>query len=106
MLGAILYFPARYWSKRLSAGASETNPKIRLTRVGHVFVWTTVLLLIGGLLADYLLPTSWLGRFVETAYGRFSYLAFLIVAARLVEILLKRGGIRIIQKDDRIRGDP
>ncbi len=98
-LGVLLYVPARIWAKRKLRAEPESHPKLRLTRTGWVLTCATVLILIGGLLMDFIAPESLLGQLVRTPGGRFVYLVIVILAFWLVETTLKARGITLIKED-------
>ena len=98
LLGALLFVLSRLWVKRQLRDHSEAHVKIRLTMAGMICIPVLVIVLIGGLLMQYLAPESLLGQFVKTHSGRFFYAATVAIVFWLLEIVLKARGIRFIEK--------
>ncbi len=98
-LGVLLFVPAWVWVKRKQRAEPNNHPKLRLTKTGWVLICMTVVVLIGGLLMDFIAPESLLGQLVKTSSGRFLYLVIVVLVFWLVEAVLKTRGIKLIKED-------
>lgn len=98
-LGVLLFVPAWIWVKRKQRSEPGKHPKLRLTRLGWVLIWITVVILIGGLMMDYIAPRSLLGRFVKVPGGRLIYMAIVAGVFWALEAALKTKGIKLIEDD-------
>lgn len=96
-IGVILYLPFRIWFGRSQEGGTR-SPRVQLTRAGMVLVCFTLAALFYGLAARYIAPESMLGRVTSTSLGRLFYLGVLILVFWIVEVLLRRKGIRLTDR--------
>ena len=97
ILGVVLYVPSRFLIRR----KLRKDPRYahqRVTKVGLFVFGMMVFILVCGFSLEYLAPESRFGQLVRTAKGRL--IDGLLVAAVFwtVEILLRRKGIRPIEK--------
>lgn len=97
--GAILFGLAKLWMKYKSR-EYPAGVKIKMTKVGIVWLCSAVIVLFAGLLMQYLAPESLFGQFVKTASGRFLYAASVAFIFWLLEVVLKAKGIKLIEKID------
>ena len=98
-LGVLLLVPAWIWVKRKQRAEPGKHVKVKLTKLGWTLIWVMLIILIGGLLMDYIAPESLLGRFVKMPVGRLLYLAIVAAIFWLVEAALKARGIKLIEED-------
>ncbi|MEW6330671.1 MAG: hypothetical protein AB1560_04335 [Pseudomonadota bacterium] len=100
VLGAVLFGLTKLWMKYKSHEYPAASVKIKMTKVGVVWLSLAIIVLLAGLLMQYLAPESLLGKFVKTASGRFFYAVSVAFLFWLLEIVLKAKGIKLIDKID------
>ena len=101
-LGVLLFVPAWIWAKRQRRTEPEKHPKIKLTKLGWALIGATIIILIGGLLMDYIAPESPLGRFIRLPGGRFFYFAIVASLFWVLELALKAKGIKLTTDDKHV----
>jgi len=98
-LGVLLFVPAWIWVKRKQRTAPGMHSKVKLTKLGWALVWSMVIILLGGLLMDYIAPESFLGRLVKMPLGRLIYLVIVGGIFLVLEAVLKANGIKLVEGD-------
>src|SRR4051794_4869352 len=98
-LGVVLFVPTWIWIKRKQRAEAGRHPKVKLTKLGWVLLWTTLVVLLVGLVMDYIAPDSYVGQFVKMPAGRLLYLAIVAAVFWLLEILLKSCGIQLTKEN-------
>lgn len=99
-LGVLIFVPAWFWAKRKLHDHPAARTKIKMTKAGLFLIPLFIVILICGLLMDFLAPESILGQFVKTPGGRFLYLMIVVSIFWGLEAILRSKGIKLIEHRD------
>jgi hypothetical protein len=70
-----------------------------VTRAGYLFFGIMIGLLMIGFSQEHIAPSSRLGELVSTRTGRWVFLGTILGAAFVIEKILARAGIKLVQHE-------
>jgi len=100
ILGGLLLIPGLWWARRKAKNDSAFGKRVRFTPFGWIFLFVMLVILLGGLMTQYLAPESLIGNLTVSRMGRLVWAGIVIGFFVVLAKLFASFGILIERRDE------